>query len=76
MDLRRLVADLAPTGQSMRLRSGVVVSDEVGTVTITVAGSTVEIPGIRHLDSYAPTAGDTVFMLTDGFDILILGKLA
>lgn len=76
MDLRRLVADFAQPGQSMRMRSGVVVSDEVGTVTITVAGSTVEIPGIRHLDSYAPTAGDTVFMLTDGFDILILGKLA
>lgn len=76
MDLRRLVADFAQPGQSMRLRSGVIVSDETGSVTVTVAGSTVEIPGIKHLASYSPTPGDTVYMLTDGFDVLILGKLA
>lgn len=76
MDLRRIAAELAPRQSSMRLRSGVVVSDETGTVTITVGGSTVEIPGIKHLASYSPTPGDTVYMLTDGFDVLILGKLA
>lgn len=76
MDLRRLVADFAAPGSSMRLRSGVIVSDETGTVTITVGGSEVEIPGIKHLASYSPTPGDTVYMLTDGFDVLILGKLA
>ncbi|MGH6691132.1 MAG: hypothetical protein ACREF4_10715 [Gammaproteobacteria bacterium] len=45
-------------------------------VTMHLAGDTsTDIIGVRHLDSYAPTAGDTVWVLQNGSDYLIIGSL-
>ena len=76
MDLQRIVGDFKAPAPTLRLRFGEIISDDTGTVTITVAGSTVEISGVRYLDSYTPTAMDTVVLLTDGLDVLVLGKVA
>jgi hypothetical protein len=45
-------------------------------LTVTVAGSDVEISGVRFLSSYSASAADTVAMLTDGLDLLVLGKVS
>jgi hypothetical protein len=48
----------------------------VGSVTVTVAGSSTTIPGVKYLSTYTPVVNDTVVMLTDGIDLLVLGKTA
>jgi hypothetical protein len=46
------------------------------TLTITLSGSTTEIPGVRYVDSYAPVAGDTVDVLWQASSVLVLGQVA
>jgi hypothetical protein len=46
------------------------------TVDIQIAGDTNTLPSVKYLHSYAPQVGDTVFVLTNGADILCLGDLA
>lgn len=46
------------------------------TLTITLSGSTTEIPGVRYIDSYAPVAGDTVDLLYQESGILVIGQVA
>lgn len=46
------------------------------TLTITLSGSTTEIPGVRYIDSYAPVAGDTVDVLWQNSAVLVLGQVA
>lgn len=75
-DMKSVVAamqDAAPNAP-VRLRQGVVQSVETGTVTVTVGGSSIPLSGISYLSSYLPTAGDTVWLATDGRDWLIIGS--
>lgn len=77
MDLQAIVGDFSPRQNDIRLRFGAVVSAQVGSITITVAGSTTQISGVKYLASYSsPTANDVVALLTDGLDILVIGKVA
>lgn len=76
LDLQRIVGDFRPEPSPIRLRFGEVVSVQSGTITVTVAGSSTEISGVRYLDSYTPSGSDTVAMLTDGLDLLVLGAVA
>jgi hypothetical protein len=76
LDLQRIVGDFKQDAAPIRLRFGEVVSVQSGTVTVTVAGSSVEIAGVRYLDSYSPAGSDTVAMLTDGLDLLVLGAVS
>lgn len=46
------------------------------TVSITLSGDTAVIDGVRFLESYSPTVGDTVAISKMGSDILILGAYA
>ncbi len=61
------------------LRKGTVASIESTgtppTVTVTLSGSATTIPGVRYLDSYSPVAGDTVHLLKQTSDVLILGQV-
>lgn len=76
MDLHRLAGRLGKDTVGPRLRWGVVDAVNADMVDITIGGSSVVIPDVRHLASYSPTEGDTVAMLIDGQDVLVLGDLA
>ena len=49
---------------------------EPPTLTVTISGDTLEIPGIRYLDSYAPETGDVVLIIKQGTDLFALGQIA
>lgn len=75
-DLQRIVGDFAAPDSPIRLRFGQVTSVGSGTVTITVGGSSASLSSVRHLSSYSASAGDTVALLTDGLDLIVLGKVS
>jgi len=80
MDLSYLVNQIkgADTIPTLRLRQAYVVAtnNSPKTVDIQIAGDTNTLPSVKYLHSYAPQVGDTVFVLTNGADILCLGDLA
>lgn len=63
----------APT---LRVRQGEVVSVSSYGVTVTIAGSSTPVTGVRYLGSYAPQVGAHVWLLTDGDDMFAIGHLA
>lgn len=75
-DLQRIVGDFGSEPSSIRLRFGVVETVGSGVVSVKVAGSDVEITDVRFLDSYSASAADVVALLTDGLDLLVLGKVS
>lgn len=46
------------------------------TVSVTLSGDTTEISGVRFIDSYGPTVGQTVLIGKQGADIWIIGHIA
>lgn len=77
MDLFKIAAHLSAPDQSLRLRFGKVVSVQSGrTLTVTVAGSTDTVAGIKYLESVAPKPGAVVLLLTDGVDVFALGHMS
>lgn len=83
-ELRELVSQLQKPQfdfDPATIRKGVVLSIEdagnAPTLTANVSGATeVAVAGIRWIDSYAPTVGDTVLLLKQGADILVIGRVA
>lgn len=61
---------------ALSLRQGAIVSAGSGTCTITIGGDSTPVPGVRHLASYSPTSGDSVFLAMNDDDVIVLGKLA
>lgn len=59
----------------LKLRQGVVAAVNASSVDVTIGASTT-VPGVRFLDSYAPVAGDTVWLLRNGPDALVIGAVA
>ena len=79
MDLSYLVNQIKANPQSLRLRQGEVVTHNnvAKTINIRIAGDPNILPSVKYLDNYAnPTAGDIIFLLTNGADILVLGHIA
>lgn len=87
-DWRRAAELLNPRGSSrdpvppgLRVRAGTVTaasaSDvEAGVCTITLGGdTTTPIVGVACLASYRPVVDDTVWVLVNGTDLLVLGRL-
>lgn len=74
-DLQRVVGDFKNPTAGLRLRFGQVTGTAAGSISLTVAGSTTEVSGISYLGSYTPVVGDTVAMLTDGIDVLVIGSI-
>lgn len=64
------------TSPELKLRQGVIDAVGSGDVDVTVGGSDVVITGVAYLASYSPTQGDTVWMLQNGSDLLVLGDQA
>lgn len=63
------------------IRKGIITSFESGgsppTVTLNISGdTTTSIAGVRFIDSYTPVVGDTVLILKQGADIMVLGHIA
>jgi microcystin-dependent protein len=54
---------------------GVVVSVQKGTITVTVAGSSVSVPGVQFMSSYTPAATDTVVIEFAGTDPVVTGAI-
>ena len=80
MDLSYLVNQIKNDTNipTLRLRQAYVVatSNSPKTVDIQIAGDTNTLPSVKYMHSYAPQVGDTVFVLTNGADILCLGDIA
>ena len=81
MDLNYLVNQIkgdtiAPT---LRLRQGRVVALNTSpnnSVDVQIAGDTNTLPKVRYLASYTPTSNDTIWLLANGSDLLVIGKQA
>lgn len=52
------------------------VSLSTGTLTVTIQGDTVQIPGISYLDSYTPIVGDTVILVRLKNHLWAIGTVA
>lgn len=79
MDVSYLVNQIKTTPQGLRLRQGEVVThDNVAkTIDVRIAGDPNVLPSVKYLDSYTnPTAGDVIFLLANGADLLALGHIA
>ncbi len=81
MDLNYLVNQIkgdtiAPT---LRLRQGRVVALNTSpnnSVDVQIAGGANTLPRVKYLSSYSPTANDTVWLISFGADLLVIGKQA
>lgn len=60
----------------LRVRQGAVVAVSSYGLTVTIAGSTSQVTGVKYLGSYAPQVGAQVWLLSDGADVFAIGHLA
>jgi hypothetical protein len=77
MDLGNLPARFAPTDNPLRFRQGSIVSVEADqcTLTVTIAGSTVPISGVRYATGVMPVPGLAIWLATDGRDLWAISTL-
>ena len=76
MDKYLLAQAFAPNSSpTWTLRQGYVVSDDTGTVTVTIAGSDTSISGVRYMGS-APTASAACLLMVSDYDLFVLGQLS
>jgi hypothetical protein len=75
MDLNDIIFKFTDQKQGLQLRQGVVTATAAGSCSVAISGSSSSITLVKYLASYTPTTNDKVFMLIDGKDVLILGKL-
>lgn len=78
MDLNYLVKQIKEPSSGLRLRQGYVqnYNSSAKTIDIQIAGDTNILPSVKYLHSYAPQTGDTVWLITNGADILCIGNQA
>ncbi len=77
MDLGNLPARFAPKDNPLRFRQGSIVSVEADqcTLTVTIAGSTVPVSGVRYATGVMPVPGLAVWLATDGRDLWAIATL-
>ena len=63
---------------NLRLRQGKVVTVNVSpnSVGVQIAGGANTLPSVKYLSSYSPTVNDTVWLISFGADLLVIGKQA
>lgn len=80
MDLTYLVGQIKGDTNfpSLRLRQGFIVTVNVSpaSLDVQIAGDSNTLPSVKYLDSYSPTQGDTVWLLSNGADLFCIGKQA
>lgn len=75
---QRLLRQTAGPGGGVRIRQATVMSVSLAgpTLGIQFAGSSATILGVARLADYAAFAGDTVAVLQQGADLLVLGRVS
>jgi hypothetical protein len=80
MDLSYLVNQIKGETNipTLRLRQAYVVAtyNSPKRKDIQIAGDTNTLTSVKYIHSYSPQVGDTIFILTNGSDILCLGDIA
>lgn len=76
MDTFGLVESLSSRSNAPRLRQGRIVATGTNTVSVNIAGDSTQVDGVTYLSGYTPTVGDTVWLMTDGADVFVLGALS
>lgn len=77
MDMHTLVEIFSPDAHGIRLRQGAIVSVQADTTaTITIAGCTTTVSGVKVASSCCPIPGSTCWIATDGRDLFVLATLA
>mgnify|MGYP000969632465 CR=1 FL=1 len=76
MDLHEIAELVAGNPARLRLRQAEVVSVAAdGSLTVTIAGSTTEVSGVKALASVCPLVGSGVWLATDGMDVIAIGTV-
>lgn len=71
------VASIFGKQNPLRFRVGTIVSVQTDrTCTVTVAGDTTQISGVRYMSDVAPDPNAAVWLVTDGRDMFVLGHMA
>ena len=71
------IASVFAKNNPLRFRVGTVVSVETDrTCTVTIAGDTTSISGVRYMSNVAPLPTAAVWLVTDGRDLFVLGHMA
>jgi len=76
MDAINRLAGQVADHPHIRLRQGQVISVSSYGVTLSIAGSSEQVSGVKYLGSYAPQVGTHVWLITDGADMFCIGHLA
>jgi len=76
MDLSYLVNQIKANPDGLRLRQGKVVALNTSpkSVDVQIAGDTNTLPKVRYLASYIPIVDETIWLLANGSDLLVIGK--
>lgn len=76
--VRELAALLIAPGkpEPPLLRQGVVESIGSGSVGIYLSGSNFAIGNVKYISGYSPSIGDVVWMLKNGPDLLVIGRVS
>jgi hypothetical protein len=76
--LAQLASTPSPTAPTFS--QGVITAWSSGTtpptVSLTLSGSSVVVPGVSYVSSYTPTVGDVVQVLKQGYSLLVMGSVA
>ena len=80
MDLNYLVnqikGDVSLPNLRLRQAKVVTVSVSPNSVGVQIAGGANTLPSVKYLSSYSPTVNDTVWLISFGADLLVIGKQA
>ena len=80
MDLSYLVnqikGDVSLPNLRLRQAKVVLVNVSPNSVNVQIAGGANTLPSVKYLSSYSPTANDTVWLISFGADLLVIGKQA
>jgi len=80
MDLAYLVnqikGDVSLPNLRLRQAKVVLVNVSPNSVNVQIAGGANTLPSVKYLSSYSPTANDTVWLISFGADMLVIGKQA
>jgi microcystin-dependent protein len=76
MDLTTIAHLVAGEGGKLRLRQAEVTAVAGdGTLTVLIGGSGVPVSGVKAFASVAPVVGESVWMVTDGVDLIAIGAI-
>lgn len=75
-DYQTLVPTIASSPPSPRFRLGVVQAVSGYTCSVQIAASSTTITGIRYLTHVAPRPGAAVWVVSDGYDLFVIGTAA